>query len=232
TAAEAQDPKNTIARAIDQLPIRIILFYVIAIVAILVAIPWPKISTTSSPFVQALSATGIKNAGSIINFVVISAAISSTNSFLYSAGRLLFSVNFDGKSKWSKTFGKLSKTQVPRNALIFSSLIIACAPLITLIIGDSAFTFISSTSTSMFLIIWAIMIVTHIRYRKETANENLKSFQMPLFPYLDYLVLAFFVAMIALLLYLDKFRIPMMAALVTFVILYSITKFIREKNNN
>ncbi len=55
---------------------------------------------------------------------------------------------------------------------------------------------------------------------------------MPLFPYLDYLVLAFFVAMIALLLYLDKFRIPMMAALVTFVILYSITKFIREKNNN
>ena len=76
------------------------------------------------------------------------------------------------------------------------------------------------------------MIVTHIRYRKETANENLKSFQMPLFPYLDYLVLAFFVAMIALLLYLDKFRIPMMAALVTFVILYSITKFIREKNNN
>lgn len=131
-----------------------------------------------------------------------------------------------------KNFGKLSKTQVPRNALIFSSLIIACAPLITLIIGDSAFTFISATSTSMFLIIWAIMILTHIRYRKETPRKDLKSFQMPLFPYLDYLVLAFFIAMIGLLLYLEKFRIPMIAALIAFVVLYSITKFFREKESN
>ena len=88
TAAEAKEPKKTITRAIDQLPVRIILFYVLAILSILLAIPWTKVSTSSSPFVQALGATGIKNAGSIINFVVISAAISSTNSFIYSAGRL------------------------------------------------------------------------------------------------------------------------------------------------
>lgn len=60
TAAEAKEPKKTITRAIDQLPVRIILFYVLAILSILLAIPWTKVSTSSSPFVQALGATGIK----------------------------------------------------------------------------------------------------------------------------------------------------------------------------
>ena len=82
TAAEAQNPKVTLKRAINQLPVRIILFYVMAILGILLVIPWSKVSTNSSPFVQALGATGIRNASSIINFVVISAAVSSTNSFL------------------------------------------------------------------------------------------------------------------------------------------------------
>ena len=116
TAAEAKEPKKTITRAIDQLPVRIILFYVLAILSILLAIPWTKVSTSSSPFVQALGATGIKNAGSIINFVVISAAISSTNSFIYSAGRLLFSINYNGKNKISKHLGKLDHRQLPKNA--------------------------------------------------------------------------------------------------------------------
>lgn len=94
------------------------------------AIPWDKVSTSSSPFVQALGATGIKNAGSIINFVVISAAISSTNSFIYSAGRLLFSINYKSKNKISKHLGKLNHRQLPKNALIFSTILIALAPLL------------------------------------------------------------------------------------------------------
>jgi AAT family amino acid transporter len=140
TAAEAKEPKKTITRAVDQLPIRIILFYVLAILSILLAIPWDKVSTSSSPFVQTLGATGIKNAGSIINFVVISAAISSTNSFIYSAGRLLFSINYKGKTKLSRHLGKLDRRQLPKNALIFSTILIALAPLLNFFLKD-AFTF-------------------------------------------------------------------------------------------
>jgi AAT family amino acid transporter len=232
TAAEAQDPKNTLKRAINQLPIRIILFYVMAILAILLVIPWSKVTTNSSPFVQALTATGIKDAGSIINFVVISAAVSSTNSFLYSAGRLLFSVTFHGKGKWNQTFGKLSKRQLPTNALILSAVIIACAPIVTLIIGDQAFNFIASTSTSTFLLIWSLMIITHLVFRKKTKNAAASDFKMPAFPYLDYLILAFFIAMIILLLLLPSYRIPMIAAILIFIILYSLTKFFREEKAN
>lgn len=224
TAAEAQNPNVTLRNAINQLPLRIILFYVLAILAILLVIPWSKVATNSSPFVQALGATGIKDASSIINFVVISAAVSSTNSFLYSAGRLLFSVTFNGKGKWNKTFGHLSHRQLPQNGLVLSAVLMGLAPLITLAIGDQAFNFISSTSTSMFLIIWCLMILTHMSYRKQTPTSKLNDFKMPGYPYLDYFILLFFVLMIILLLILPSYRIPMMAAILIFAILYLISK--------
>lgn len=233
TAAEAQNPKVTLRNAINQLPVRIILFYVLAILAILLVIPWSKVSTNSSPFVEALGATGIKNASSIINFVVISAAVSSTNSFLYSAGRLLFSVTFNGKGKWNETFGHLSHRQLPQNGLILSAVLMGLAPLITFLIGDQAFNFISSTSTSMFLIIWCLMTLTHIAYRRRTPESELNDFKMPGFPYLDYLILLFFGLMIILLLILPSYRIPMIAAILIFIILYGITKiWDKEKNKN
>ncbi|MBW8038086.1 amino acid permease [Lactobacillus helveticus] len=224
TAAEVQNPETTLKRAINQLPIRIILFYVMAILGILLVIPWSKVSTNSSPFVQALGATDIPNASSIINFVVISAAVSSINSFLYSAGRLLFSVTYDGKGKWNKAFGHLSRRQLPQNALILSALLMGCAPAIVLVIGDQAFNFISSTSTSMFLIIWCLMVLTHISYRRKTPADQLNDFKMPGFPYIDYFILLFFILLIILLLILPSYCIPMIAAIVTFIVLYLISK--------
>lgn len=229
TASEAQNPKKTIPKAIDQLPVRIILFYVFAILAILLAIPWDKVATTSSPFVQALEGTGIRNASAIINFVVISAAISATNSFIYSAGRLLFSINYGGKNKLAHFLGKLNHRQLPQNGLIISTLIIGLAPLLNLFLGDNAFEFISSVATSMFLIIWSIMIITHMKYRQSTPTSLLPSYQMPLYPYLDIIVLIFFIAMIVLLLYLPTYRIPMISALIVFSFLCLIITLVREE---
>lgn len=228
TAAEAKNPAVTIKKAINEVPVRIILFYVLAIIAILIVIPWNKVATSTSPFVQTLAATGIHNAGSIINFVVISAAISSTNSFLYSAGRLLFSVTFDGKGKWNQTFGHLTR-QLPQNALILSACLMELAPLVIISIGNNAFNFISSTSTSMFLIIWCLMLLTHITYRRKTSTSDLADFQMPGFPFWDYITLLFFGLMIVLLLILPANRIAMIAALLIFIILSSLAKIRRQE---
>lgn len=227
TAAEAQDPKKTIVKAINEFPVRIILFYVLAILAILLVIPWKQVAINDSPFVQALGATGIKNAACIINFVVISAAISSTNTFIYSGGRLLFSLNYHGKSNFAKSMGQLNKRQLPENALLFSTLLIGIAPIMNLFL-ENAFHFIAATSTSMFLIIWSIMIWAHIRYRKQTPEQQLHNFRMPLYPYTDYLVLGFFITMIGLLLWVPKDRIPMISALVIFSILILSIKFIKK----
>lgn len=227
TASEAKDPKKTMPKAINEMPIRIILFYVLAIIAVLLVVPWNKVSTTSSPFVQALSATGIKNTSSFINLVVISAGVSSCNTILYSAGRLLFSICYGRDGKMNKTLSKLSNRQVPQNALVLSALIIALAPLITLAIGDQAFNFVSATTTSMFLLIWLVMIITHLVYRRQT--KEVSDFAMPMFPASDYLIIAFFSAIILLLVAMPSYRIPMITALLIYAILFAVTGMVEDK---
>lgn len=227
TASEAKNPKKTMPKAINEMPIRIILFYVLAIIAVLLVVPWDKVATNSSPFVQALTATGIKNTGSFINLVVISAGVSSANTILYSSGRLLYSICYGKQGKFNKKFSQLSNRQLPQNALVLSALIIALAPLITLVIGEQAFNFVSATTTSMFLLIWLVMIITHLVYRKHVKNLN--DFTMPLYPASDYLIITFFVAIILLLLIMPSFQIPMLTALVVFALLYVITGIMQGK---
>lgn len=227
TVSEAKDPKKTMPKAINEMPIRIILFYVLAIIAVLLVVPWNKVSTTSSPFVQALSATGIKNTSSFINLVVISAGVSSCNTILYSAGRLLFSICYGRDGKINKTFSKLSNRQLPQNALVLSALIIALAPLITLVIGNQAFNFVSATTTSMFLLIWLVMIITHLIYRRQT--KEVSDFAMPMFLASDYLIIAFFSAIILLLVAMPSYRIPMITALLIYAILFAVTGMVKDK---
>lgn len=211
------------------MPLRIILLYVLAIIAVLMVITWNQVSTSSSPFVQALAATSIKNTGSFINRVVISAGVSSCNTILYSSGRLLFSICFKREGKFNQAMSQLSRRQLPQNALLLSAGIIALAPIITFAIGERAFSFVSATTTSMFLLIWLVMIVTHLIYRRKTKERS--EFAMPLFPASDYLIIAFFMAMILLLMMMPSYRIPMSAALVIFVVLYMITGLLEKKSN-
>ena len=158
---------------------------------------------------------------------MISAAVSSTNSILYSAGRLLFSVTFNGKGKCNKTFGHLRR-QLPQNGLILSACLMALTPFVIILIGNQAFNFISSTS--MFIIIWCLMLLTHIAYRKQTPETKLSDFKMPGFPYLDYLTLLFFIMMIILLLILPNNRVSMVAAILIFILLSTVAKiWQREK---
>ncbi|MDO4912637.1 MAG: amino acid permease [Lactobacillus sp.] len=226
TASEAKNPEKTLPKAINEMPVRISLFYVLAIVAILITVPWTHVSTNESPFVQALESTGIHGTGSIINFVVLSAAVSSLNSMIYSCGRLLFSMTYNKSGKWNETFGKLSGQKVPKNALVFSAILIAFTPLITFVVGDAAFNFITSTSTSLFLIIWIIMLVTHIKYRQSLKEP--KAFRLPGYPITSYLMITFFALIIVLLLVLDAFRIPMITALIVVGVLLIIAKVFKK----
>lgn len=226
TASEAKDPEKTMPKTINEMPLRIILFYVLAIIAVLMVITWNQVSTSSSPFVQALAATGIKNTGSFINRVVISAGVSSCNTILYSSGRLLFSICFKREGKFNQAISQLSRWQLPQNALLLSAGIIALAPLITFAIGERAFSFVSETTTSMFLLIWLVMIVTHLIYRRKTKERS--EFAMPLFPASNYLIIAFFMAMILLLMMMPHSNVRCFGHLCRFIHDYWLS---RKKSN-
>src|SRR5207249_8323958 len=101
TAGEAAQPESSIPRAMRAMVLRLIVFYVLAITVMLMMTPWRQIAEggagiTGSPFVRAFAAVGIPYAATLMNLVVISAALSSANSNLYLTTRMLFSLSRSG----------------------------------------------------------------------------------------------------------------------------------------
>lgn len=192
TASEAENPKVTIPKAINDIPLRIIIFYIGALAAIMCIYPWQAVSPTSSPFVQVFENVGIPFAASIINFVVLTAAASACNSSIFSTGRMLFSLmnQQDRQDKLTKRLGSLSKRKVPANALFFSTGVIAVAVLLNLAFPEDVFTIVTSVATTCFLFIWGAIVIAHLKYKK-TQEAQKSIFKMPLFPVANYLTLAF-----------------------------------------
>lgn len=196
TASETQDPMVTIPKSINEVPTRVLLFYIGSLLALMSIFPWQHVSPTSSPFVQVFSSVGINSAATIINFVVLTAAISACNSSLFTTGRMLFSLTYEGQSRFSKMVGHLSRRQIPFNAILFSTGVIAVIVLLSIMMPGNVFSFISSVATTCFLFVWGMIVVAHIKYRNEikrSGNAKQLTFKMPLFPISDYFVLAFLV---------------------------------------
>lgn len=223
TTAETEDPETVLPKAINDIPIRIIIFYIGALLIIMSIYPWNKLQASSSPFVMVFKDIGINSAASIINFVVITAAASACNSSLYTTGRMLAEMTFNSKNTHVKRISKLSKHHVPANALIVSTIVIAFSVLLNYLIPNQVFTVVSSVATTCFIFIWGIIIIAHLKY-KSTAKGRESKFKTPLFPFGDYLILIF-LALVAVVLCLKKETfISLLLSVAWFVIIYLFRK--------
>ncbi|RRK09539.1 amino acid permease [Lactiplantibacillus garii] len=220
TASETADPKTVIPKAINDIPLRIILFYVGSLFFLMAMYPWQYFSAAHSPFVQVFTNLGIRSAAAIINFVVLTAAASSCNSALFSTGRMLFSLNYGGKSKFAKRMGTLSTRQVPRNALWVSTLVIGLAVILNLLMPGKVFSLIASVSTTCFIFIWGAIVLAHIKYRKQAGTHVATKFRMPLYPLSDYFILVFLAFIAVVLCLKSETLIALIAALIWIGALY------------
>ncbi|MCF6161250.1 MAG: amino acid permease [Furfurilactobacillus sp.] len=200
TAAETKDPRKILPKAINELPVRIILFYVGALFIIMTIIPWTVANANQSPFVQVFAAARIPAAASIINFVVITAAASACNSALFSTGRMLYTLTNRYHGRGIAKLGRLSKTQVPGNALTFSAGIIVIALILNGIIPNQIFTILATMSTTCFLFVWVMIVVAHLRYRQKVGVGD-GTFLTPLTPVSDYFVLGFLAFVVIVMLF-------------------------------
>lgn len=233
TASEAENPIKVIPKAINEIPTRVIIFYVGSLLALMSIYPWKNISATQSPFVQVFENIGITAAAGIINFVVLTAAASACNSSLFSTGRMLFSLNYKNKNHFAKWLSKLSRRQVPANGIIFSAIVITLAVLANFVIPNAAlFSFISSVATTCFLFIWGMIIIAHLKFRKQQQkiqNEIRQSkFRMPFFPWGDYLVLGF-LFFVAGVMCLDKTTLAALIASIVWLGFLFLIKFVARR---
>lgn len=187
TAGEADNPRPTIVKAIRSIVWRILIFYIGAIFVIVTIYPWNQLKAIGSPFVMTFTRVGITGAASIINFVVLTAAMSGSNSGIYSASRMLFKLSVDHEAP--KFFGKLSKHLVPNVAVIS----ISAGILIGFII-NTVLTAISAKASSLFVIVysssvlpgmvpWFVILISELRFRRIHDKElDEHPFKMPLYP--------------------------------------------------
>ncbi|GGW44588.1 D-serine/D-alanine/glycine transporter [Gemmobacter lanyuensis] len=193
TAAEAKDPEKTLPRAIRAIPIRVMLFYIGALVAIMMVTPWREMVPGQSPFVSMFALAGLGIAASVVNFVVLTSATSSANSGIYSTSRMVYGLAQEGDAP--SLFGKLSRRHVPVNALLFSCMFLLSS-LFLLFSGETvlaAFTLVTTISALLFMFVWTMILVSYIAYRRKRPHLHAASkFKMPGGVAMCWVVLGFF----------------------------------------
>lgn len=231
TAGETENPEVVIPKAINNIPIRIIIFYVGALLIIMSIYPWNSITPDKSPFVQVFATVGISAAASIVNFVVLTSAASACNSGIFSTSRMIYSLAKENNAP--ESMKKLTSTQVPFNATIFSAIVILISVILNYIIPEGVFVLITSISTFCFIFIWAIIVICHLKYRKTNPECAAKSkFKMPLYPIMNYIILVFFAFVIVTLALNNETRVALFVTPIWFIILEGIYKILKAKKQN
>lgn len=196
-AAETKDPLRNLPRAVNSIPLRVLLFYVGALVVICAVTPWREVSANRSPFVAMFTLAGLGIAASVVNFVVLTSATSSANSGIYSTSRMVYGLAGDGNAP--ALFGRLSSRKVPANALRFSCAFLLLA-VVLLYAGQSiveAFTIVTTISSLCFMFVWTIILCSYLVYRRRRPHLHAAStFRMPGGVPMVWAVLAFFVFLV------------------------------------
>ena len=229
SAAETANPKKNIPSAINKIPLRILFFYVGALIVLLSINPWNQLNADTSPFVKTFTLVGIPVAAGIINFVVLTSAASASNSGLFSTSRIMF--NLGRQNGGRGMLAKLNKNAVPSNALFISTVIVSVGTLLSKLIPEQAFGIVTTISAICFIWVWSIILISHIRYKKTRPDLHQKSiFKAPLTPFINYVVLALFAFILLVMLISESTRAALLLTPLWFVLLFGLYFFKRKKS--
>ena len=191
TAGEAKDPEKSVPRAMRTMLARLAIFYIGAIVVLVGVVPWTQIQPgadiTVSPFVRVFDVMHIPAAAHVINFVVLTAALSSMNCNLYMATRMIFSLSRAGYAP--ESLGRVSQKGTPFAALLFSAGGLAAAVLFAFLFPASAYVYMLGISLFGGLFAWLMIFITHLRFRKywDARRDLALPIRMNYFPYITIL---------------------------------------------
>lgn len=209
TAAEADDPKRSIPKATNQVIYRILLFYVGALTILLSLYPWQKVVEGGSPFVMIFHALDSNVVATVLNVVVLTAALSVYNSCVYCNSRMLFGLAVQGDAP--KTLLKVNRRGVPMKALGISALATGLSVLINYLMPGEAFGLLMALAVSALVINWGIISITHLKFRKAMrANGHATFFPSWGYPITNWVCLAFLAAILMIMYMTPGIRISVL----------------------
>ncbi len=219
TAAEAADPKTVIPKAINQVVYRILIFYIGALTVLLTLYPWDSLLETlgsaadpysGSPFVQIFSLIGSDTAAHLLNFVVLTAALSVYNSGVYCNSRMLYGLAEQGDAP--RALLKVNRRGVPVLAIGVSAAVTLLCVLVNYLAPQNALELLMSLVVASLVINWAMISLAHLKFRKAMQQRGVEpSFKAFWFPFSNYLCLAFVVGILTVMLFIPGIRLSVYA---------------------
>lgn len=195
TSGETKDPKTAIPAALKTMALRLFLFYVLALSIVVSFAPWTETGAqvvAQSPFVKVFEYSGVANAAGVMNFVVISAALSSMNTNVYLCSRMLFSLS---RGNYAPRFlGRLSSNGTPVAAILTSGACILAAAAVS-ILTPLAYNYLFGVALFGAISVWMLILASHIGFRRRHKVADL-AVRMPFFPYLQWTGMALLAAIL------------------------------------
>ncbi|MBJ2246293.1 amino acid permease [Pseudomonas haemolytica] len=219
TAGEAKDPQRVIPKAINAVPLRILLFYVLTLFVLMAIYPWPQIGSQGSPFVQIFSNLGIGSAATILNIVVISAAVSAINSDIFGAGRMMYGLAQQGQAP--KGFAQLSRQGVPWMTVVVMGAALLGGVVLNYLIPENVFLLIASIATFATVWVWLMILFTQVAMRRSMTKEQVAElkFPVPFWPYAPAAAIVFMLFVFGVLGYFPGTQAALMVGAVWIVLL-------------
>ncbi|GGB71552.1 amino acid permease [Fictibacillus barbaricus] len=234
TAGEVKNPEKSLAKAVNSVFWRILIFYVGALFVIMSIYPWDQIGTQGSPFVLTFEKIGIGQAAGIINFVVLTAALSSCNSGIFSTGRMLF--NLAEQKQAPAKLNKISNSGVPSVAVLVSAAALLIGVVLNYLVPEKVFVWVTSISTFGAIWTWSVILVSQLKFRKGLSAEEKKAlkFKVPFYPFGSYVALAILIFVVGIMAYFPDTRIALIVGpcwLVLLTVIYYVKGFNKLPDN-
>lgn len=231
TAGEAKSPAKTIPQAVNTVPLRVILFYVLTMAVIMSISPWGSIGTGGSPFVQIFESLGITSAATVLNIVVITAALSAINSDIFGAGRMMFGMA-------QRRQAPAAMLRVTRNGVPWMTVVIMTAALLigvalNYLMPDRVFLVIASIATFATVWVWLMILLSQFSSRRKMTTEEAESlkFPAPFWPYAQIATTVFMVFVFGVLAFFPETRTSLIVGAV-WIALLSLAYWVRVRPRN
>ncbi|WP_158167318.1 amino acid permease [Mycolicibacterium smegmatis] len=205
-AAESSEPERAVVKATNSVIVRVLVFYVGAVLVLATVVPWTQFTVGQSPFVEALSVMGIPGGADVMNAVVLVAVLSCLNSGIYTASRMLFGLAAAGDAP--RSAAHLTSRGIPRNALMIATAIgFACIAL-DYFSPDTVFAFLLNASGATILMVYLMIALSQIKLRASMPAVEAKQLRLKMwfFPYLSLLAVAGIVAVFISMFFVDSTR--------------------------
>ena len=219
TAGEARNPERVIPRAINAVPLRILLFYILTLGVLMALYPWQGIGSQGSPFVQIFKQLGIGSAAVILNIVVISAALSAINSDIFGAGRMLYGMATQGQAP--RGFASLSSHGVPWMTVVVMMLALLVGVVLNYAIPEDVFLLIASIATFATVWVWLMILLSQFALRRRMSRAEVAElkFPVPFWPAGPLATIVFMLFIFGVLGWFEQTRVALMVGLIWLLLL-------------